>query len=153
MAKLAIKSETAKQKRFFPIDIEELIPQTHIVRVVDTIIDHLDISEIIGTSSSVTRTQPIVCNHSHIRDESKKRVMRLTPRTFRIVSFGCPFLTALTNHHCRVEIKSVVVEKHFRKEPIEQIAEHALIDGLRKFVEISLVSPMVCTAFPTEQIT
>lgn len=49
MAKLAIKSETAKQKRLFPIDIEELIPKTHIVRVVDTIIDRLDISEIIGT--------------------------------------------------------------------------------------------------------
>lgn len=43
MAKLAIKSETAKQKRLFPIDIEELIPKTHIVRVVDTIIDRLDI--------------------------------------------------------------------------------------------------------------
>ena len=79
--------------------------------------------------------------------------MRLTPRTLRIVPFGCSFLTALTNHHRGVEIKSIVVENHFRKEPTEQIAEHALIDGLRKFVEISLVSPMVCTAFPTEQIT
>lgn len=49
MAKLAIKSETAKQKGLFPIDIADLIPQTHIVRAENTLIDRLDISEIFGT--------------------------------------------------------------------------------------------------------
>jgi len=49
MAKLAIKSETAKQKGLFPIDIDDLIPRTHIVRAVDTLIDSLDITEIFGT--------------------------------------------------------------------------------------------------------
>ena len=48
MAKLAIKSETCKQKCLFPLDLEEMIPQTHIVRVV-VVIDRLDISPILGT--------------------------------------------------------------------------------------------------------
>ena len=47
MAKLAIKSETCKQKRLFPLDLEEMIPKTHIVRVVDMVIDRLDISPIL----------------------------------------------------------------------------------------------------------
>ena len=49
MAKLAIKSEIAKQKGLFPIDIDDLIPQTHIVRAVNALIDRLDISELFGT--------------------------------------------------------------------------------------------------------
>ncbi len=49
MAKLAIKSETCKQKRLFPLDLEEMIPKTHIVRVVDMVIDRLDISPILHT--------------------------------------------------------------------------------------------------------
>lgn len=49
MAKLAIKSETAKQKGLFPIEIDDLIPQTHIVRAVNTLIDRLDITEVLGT--------------------------------------------------------------------------------------------------------
>jgi transposase len=49
MAKLAIKSETAKQKGLFPIDIDDLISQTHIVRAVDALIDQLDMTEIFGT--------------------------------------------------------------------------------------------------------
>ena len=49
MAKLAIKSETCKQKRLFPLDLEEMIPKTHIVRVVDMVIDRLDISPVLHT--------------------------------------------------------------------------------------------------------
>ena len=49
MAKLAINSETCKQKRLFPLDLEEMISQTHIVRVVDMVIDRLDISPILHT--------------------------------------------------------------------------------------------------------
>ena len=49
MAKLAIKSETSKSNSLFPIYLSDLIPQTHIVRVVDRVIDELSLSKIYDT--------------------------------------------------------------------------------------------------------
>ena len=44
MAKLAIKPENQKQSLLFPPCLDELIPQTHMVRVVNEVIDRLDTS-------------------------------------------------------------------------------------------------------------
>lgn len=44
MAKLAIKPENQKQSLLFPPCLDELIPETHMVRVVNEIIDRLDTS-------------------------------------------------------------------------------------------------------------
>lgn len=49
MAKLAIKIDNKKQDLLFPTSLDEFIPKNHIVRVVDAVIDHLDISEILST--------------------------------------------------------------------------------------------------------
>ena len=49
MAKLAIKSETSKSNSLFPIYLSDLIPQTHIVRVVDRVVDELSLSKIYET--------------------------------------------------------------------------------------------------------
>lgn len=49
MAKLAIKTDTKKQNLLFPPSLEEMIPQNHLVRVVDAVTDHLDLSEILST--------------------------------------------------------------------------------------------------------
>ncbi len=49
MAKLAIKSDNRKQNLLLPPSLDELIPENHLVRVVDAVIDRLDISEILST--------------------------------------------------------------------------------------------------------
>lgn len=49
MAKLAIKSDNRKQNLLLPPSLEELVPENHMVRVVDAIIDRLDISDILST--------------------------------------------------------------------------------------------------------
>ena len=46
MAKLAIKPENQKQSLLFPPCLNELIPQTHIVRVVNDVVDRLDTSSL-----------------------------------------------------------------------------------------------------------
>lgn len=49
MAKLAIKSDNRKQNLLLPPSLDELVPENHIVRVVDAVIDRLDISDILST--------------------------------------------------------------------------------------------------------
>lgn len=49
MAKLAIKSDNRKQNLLLPPSLDELVPENHLVRVVDTVIDRLDISDILST--------------------------------------------------------------------------------------------------------
>lgn len=49
MAKLAIKSDNRKQDLLLPPSLDELVPENHMVRVVDAVIDRLDISEILST--------------------------------------------------------------------------------------------------------
>ena len=49
MAKLAIKSDNRKQNLLLPPSLDELVPETHMVRVVDAVIDRLDISDILST--------------------------------------------------------------------------------------------------------
>lgn len=49
MAKLAIKSDNRKQNLLLPPSLEELVPENHMVRVVDAVIDRLDISDILST--------------------------------------------------------------------------------------------------------
>ena len=49
MAKLAIKSDNRKQNQLLPPSLDELVPENHIVRVVDAVIDRLDISDILST--------------------------------------------------------------------------------------------------------
>lgn len=49
MAKLAIKSDNRKQNLLLPLSLEELVPENHMVRVVDAVIDRLDISDILST--------------------------------------------------------------------------------------------------------
>lgn len=49
MAKLAIKSDIKKQNLLLPPSLDELVPKNHVVRVVDAVIDRLDISEILST--------------------------------------------------------------------------------------------------------
>ena len=47
MAKLAIKSDNRKQDLLLPPSLDELVPENHMVRVVDAVIDRLDISDIL----------------------------------------------------------------------------------------------------------
>ena len=49
MAKLAIKSDNRKQYLLLPPSLDELVPENHMVRVVDAVIDRLDISDILST--------------------------------------------------------------------------------------------------------
>lgn len=49
MAKLAIKNDNRKQNLLLPPSLDELVPENHMVRVVDAVIDRLDISEILST--------------------------------------------------------------------------------------------------------
>lgn len=49
MAKLAIKSDSRKQNLLLPPSLDELVPENHMVRVVDAVIDRLDISDILST--------------------------------------------------------------------------------------------------------
>ncbi len=49
MAKLAIKSDNRKQNLLLPPSLDELVPRNHMVRVVDAVIDRLDISDILST--------------------------------------------------------------------------------------------------------
>ena len=49
MAKLAIKSDNRKQNLLLPPSLDELVPENHMVRVVDAVIDRLDISDILLT--------------------------------------------------------------------------------------------------------
>lgn len=49
MAKLAIKSDNRKQNLLLPPSLDELVPENHVVRVVDAVIDRLDISDILST--------------------------------------------------------------------------------------------------------
>ena len=49
MAKLAIKSDNRKQNLLLPPSLDELVPENHMVRVVDAVIERLDISDILST--------------------------------------------------------------------------------------------------------
>ena len=49
MAKLAIKSDNRKQNLLLPPSLDEQVPENHMVRVVDAVIDRLDISDILST--------------------------------------------------------------------------------------------------------
>ena len=49
MAKLAIKSDNRKQNLLLPPSLDELVPENHMVRVVDAVLDRLDISDIMST--------------------------------------------------------------------------------------------------------
>ena len=49
MAKLAIKSDNRKQNLLLPPSLDELVPENHMVRVVDAVIDRIDISDILST--------------------------------------------------------------------------------------------------------
>ena len=49
MSKLAIKSKNRKQNLLFPPSLDELVPKNHMVRVVDAVIDCLEISDILST--------------------------------------------------------------------------------------------------------
>lgn len=49
MAKIAFKSDNQKQSLLLPPSLDELIPLTHSVRVVNAIIDRLDVKEILHT--------------------------------------------------------------------------------------------------------
>lgn len=49
MAKIAFKSDNQQQSYLFPPRLEDLIPETHSVRVVNSIIDQLDIKELLTT--------------------------------------------------------------------------------------------------------
>ena len=49
MAKLAIKSDNRKQNLLLPPSLDELVPENHMVRVVDAVIDRLEISDILST--------------------------------------------------------------------------------------------------------
>ena len=60
--------------------------------------------------------------------------------------------TNFTNHHCRVEVKRVVVKYQLGEEPTEQLAEYTLVDGLRELVEITLVCPVVSSLLPSQKI-
>lgn len=46
MAKLAIKPENQKQSMLFPPSLDELISKTHVIRVVNNVIDRLELSSI-----------------------------------------------------------------------------------------------------------
>lgn len=49
MANLAIKSDNRKQNLLLPPSLDELVPENHIVMVVDAVIDRIDISDILST--------------------------------------------------------------------------------------------------------
>ena len=49
MAKLAIKSDNRKQNLLLPPSLDELVPENHMVRVVDAVIERLDISDILSS--------------------------------------------------------------------------------------------------------
>ena len=49
MAKIAFKSDNQKQSLLLPPSLDELIPLTHSVRVVNAIIDRLDVDDILHT--------------------------------------------------------------------------------------------------------
>ena len=49
MAKIAFKSDNQKQSLLLPPSLDELIPLTHSVRVVNAIIDCLDVDDILHT--------------------------------------------------------------------------------------------------------
>lgn len=49
MAKLTIKSDNRKQNLLLPPSLDELVPENHMVRVVDAVLDRLDISDILST--------------------------------------------------------------------------------------------------------
>ncbi len=49
MAKLAIKNDNGKQLMLLPPSLDELVPQNHLVRVVDAVVEQLDLSEILST--------------------------------------------------------------------------------------------------------
>lgn len=78
--------------------------------------------------------------------------MRRPAGTLGVVAFGRTFRVSLTGHYRRVKVKGVIVEQQFREEPLEKVAEHALVDGLRELVEIALVSPVVSPALPAKQV-
>ena len=56
MAKLAIKSDNRKQNLLLPPSLDELVPENHMVRVVDAVIDRLDISDILLSLSPPPQT-------------------------------------------------------------------------------------------------
>ena len=72
--------------------------------------------------------------------------------TFGIIPLSCTFLISLTHHDRRIEVKRVIIKNQLREKPPEQLTEYALIDGLRKLVEIALICPVVSTAFPAKKL-
>ena len=95
----------------------------------------------------VSRTQPIVRHHPHVRDEGQERMVRRAAVPLVIIPLGRILLVPLTGHHRGVEVQSVIVKLQLGDEAAEQPVGHTLIDGLGEFVEISLVSPVVRPTF------
>ena len=60
MAKLAIKSDNRKQNLLLPPSLDELVPENHMVRVVDAVIDRLDISDILSTYREAATAKCII---------------------------------------------------------------------------------------------
>ena len=58
MAKIAFKSDNQKQSLLLPPSLDELIPLTHSVRVVNAMIDRLDVDAILRTYRR-RREQPV----------------------------------------------------------------------------------------------
>jgi len=60
MAKVVFKNQTGNSPELFPINIFDKIPENHPVRLVDSVVDRLDISKIIkvykgGVHRHITR--------------------------------------------------------------------------------------------------
>lgn len=72
--------------------------------------------------------------------------------TFGIIPLSCTFLISLTHYDRRIEVKRVIIKDQLRKKTPEQVAEYALVDELRKFVEKALICPMISTTFPTKKL-
>ena len=64
MAKLAIKSDNRKQNLLLPPSLDELVPQNHMVRVVDSVLDRLDISAILIEAGATAPSIPARCSRS-----------------------------------------------------------------------------------------
>ena len=63
MAKIAFKSDNQKQSLLLPPSLDELIPLTHSVRVVNAMIDRLDVDAILHTYRGGGNS----CFHSGLR--------------------------------------------------------------------------------------
>lgn len=94
---------------------------------------------IVCACRSVAWAQPEVRYYPYFRNEGRERMVRQPSGTFGIVSIGRSFLVALTPHYRRVKVQGVIVKHQIRELPAEQFTEHALVDGLGEFVEITLI--------------